>query len=81
VHGWTLRTMINAAEEAIEQSAADESERARNRAKLYAPPRPARRAGGRRPRPPRVPVKAIDAEAMMAQLAAEDARVSGMRTS
>ncbi|WP_327415383.1 hypothetical protein [Streptomyces sp. NBC_01233] len=72
--------MLAAAEAAIEDSAEDQAERDRNRAKLYAPPRPAG-PGGRRMRPP--PAAGLDrsgAQALMAQLAAEDAKLAGRPT-
>jgi hypothetical protein len=88
--------MLNAAEAAIDASAEDDAERARNRAKLYAPPagagvpRGARRAGTGARRPSRPSAAAAPAEAgggmtrgraqaLMAQLAAEDGRLSGGR--
>lgn len=86
--------MLNAAEAAMDSTAEDDAERARNRAKLYAPPtgaggpRGARRpgAGARRPVRPSPAVAGPGdqdgmswghAQALMAQLAAEDARLAG----
>lgn len=69
--------MLNAAEAAIDASADDDSERARNRAKLYALPAGERRAAGaRRPRPPGMGLDMAKAQALAAQLAAEDARLT-----
>jgi hypothetical protein len=88
--------MLNAAEAAIYTAAEDDAERARIRAKLYAPPGGAVRRGARRPgaappaggpgasRPERAaPVgegmSRSAAQSLMAQLAAEDARLAGGR--
>ncbi|WP_413808109.1 hypothetical protein [Streptomyces sp. OE57] len=96
--------MLNAAEAAIDAAAEDDAERARNRAKLYAPPagagragasRPGARAGAARPArsmgasraartgdsPPSMGdgVSMGQAQSIMAQLAAEDARLAGGR--
>ncbi|MGW2570869.1 hypothetical protein [Streptomyces sp. NPDC001537] len=38
-HAWLLKRMLNAAEAAMDAAAQDESERARNRAELYASPK------------------------------------------
>ncbi|WNI20287.1 hypothetical protein [Actinacidiphila sp. ITFR-21] len=74
--------MLNAAEAAMESAADDDAERARNRAKLYAPPRGTRRGGGgRRVRPPGAGLDMASAQALAAQLAAEDARLTGGATS
>ncbi|CAM5301244.1 hypothetical protein AB0F92_22685 [Kitasatospora aureofaciens] len=70
--------MLSAAEAAIDDAAADETERQRNRAKLYMPPRS---RDGRRMRPAGTRLDAAGAQALMAQLAAEDARLAGGRTS
>ncbi|MBT2490651.1 hypothetical protein J7E96_19450 [Streptomyces sp. ISL-96] len=72
--------MLSAAEAAIDDAAEDEAQRERNRAELYAPPRAAG-PGGRRVRPP--PAARLDqsgAQALMAQLAAEDTQLAGRRT-
>lgn len=68
--------MLDAAEAAMEQAAADDAERARNRAKLYAPPAGAapRRAAGRADTGGGM--GRAQAQALMARLAAEDARYS-----
>ncbi|MCF3960607.1 hypothetical protein [Streptomyces fuscigenes] len=85
--------MLNAAEASIDASAEDDGERTRNRAKLYAPPagavrRGTQRAGVTRPatgasRPSAPPgqggMSRSHAQALMAQLAAEDARLAGPR--
>ncbi|WP_326768679.1 hypothetical protein OG978_32815 [Streptomyces sp. NBC_01591] len=65
--------MLSAAEAALEQGAADEAERQRIRAELYRPPKgeqgsQARQAQG---------MSLGAAQALMAQLAAEDARLTG----
>lgn len=77
IHRWTLTRMLNAAEAAMDAAAADDAERARNRARLYAPPRGTtrRRAAVGGTRPPTV--SRADAEALLAQVAAEDSRLAG----
>ncbi|MFF2612381.1 hypothetical protein [Kitasatospora sp. NPDC058046] len=70
--------MLSAAEAAIDDAAADDTERQRNRARLYTPPRT---ADGRRMRPAGTRLDAASAQALMAQLAAEDAQLAGRRTS
>lgn len=66
--------MLNAAEAAMDQAAEDDAERARNRTKLYAPPKGmgvregARRAG--------LAMDRNQAQSMMAQLAAQDAQLT-----
>lgn len=65
--------MLNAAEAAMDQAAADDGERARNRAKLYAPPKGASGRGQRRH--PSVAMNPSQAQALMAQLAAQDAQL------
>lgn len=74
--------MLNAAEVSMDQAAEDDAERARNRAKLYAPPKDARgrRPDGRRVRPPGMSMDRGKAQALAAQLAAEDAKLTGRRT-
>lgn len=70
--------MLSAAEATLEQGAEDEGERRRIRAKLYAPPKgsqPQRVA-----RPPGMGLGMGDAQALAAQLAAEDARLTGGNT-
>ncbi|MFH8577110.1 hypothetical protein [Streptomyces zaomyceticus] len=67
--------MLAAAEAAIEDAAEDQAERDRNRAKLYAPPRVAGPGGQRMRPPPAIRVDQAGAQALMAQLAAEDARL------
>ncbi|MGW6459790.1 hypothetical protein ACWF94_28330 [Streptomyces sp. NPDC055078] len=66
--------MLSAAEASIDAGAEDDNERARNRAKLYAPPKGSRPQGRRLP-PPAMAMDRSDAQAMMARLAAEDARL------
>lgn len=74
--------MLNAAEATMDQAAEDDAERARNRAKLYAPPKEARGRGrgGRPVRPPGMSLDRSQARDLAAQLAAEDARFTGRRT-
>ncbi|MFF4292081.1 hypothetical protein ACFY0N_00320 [Streptomyces vinaceus] len=71
--------MLNAAEVSMDQAAEDDAERAKNRARLYAPPKSQRRPGGRRPPVPGVSMTAAQAQALTAKLAAEDARLTGGR--
>lgn len=66
--------MLSAAEASIDAGAEDEAERARNRAKLYAPPK-GREKQARRARPAATNMDRSQAQAMMARLAAEDARL------
>ncbi|WP_328427925.1 hypothetical protein [Streptomyces sp. NBC_00443] len=77
--------MLAAAEAQMDAAAEDEQERARNRAKLYAPPERARRRAPRAPDAPRPKPAAggmtLDgAQALMAQLAAQDAQLTGRRS-
>ncbi len=65
--------MLNAAEAAMEQSAEDDKERARNRAKLYAPPKGMAKTRGQ-PRPGTA-MNRGQAQALMAQVAAQDAQL------
>ncbi len=58
----------------MEQSAEDDAERRRIRAQLYAPPKGSQ-AGRRRMRPPGMAMG--QAQSLAAQLAAEDARLTG----
>lgn len=72
--------MLNAAEAAMDESAADDAERQRNRARLYQPPRAAR--GERRAvpvAPGRTGSTREQVRARQAQIAAEDAMFSGGR--
>ncbi|WP_327385077.1 hypothetical protein [Streptomyces sp. NBC_01207] len=57
----------------MDQAAEDDAERARNRARLYAPPK----GRGRRGPVPGVTMNRAKAAQMVAQLAAEDARLGG----
>jgi hypothetical protein len=67
--------MLNAAEAAIDALAEDDTARERTRAMLYAPPGG---AGGerRRARPPGAGMDMASAQALAAQVAAEDARMT-----
>ncbi|MGW3512093.1 hypothetical protein [Streptomyces sp. NPDC000994] len=56
-------------------SADDDAERSRIRASLYAPPRAERRSRGQRPQPQRGTMTMQGAQALMAQLAAQDAQL------
>ncbi|MEU2487024.1 hypothetical protein ABZ593_20750 [Streptomyces sp. NPDC012617] len=67
--------MINAAEASILASAEDEAEARRMKAKLYAPPK-----GVRRARAPQMGFDVSQAQALAAQLEAEDARLTGRRS-
>jgi hypothetical protein len=64
--------MINAAEAAMEQAAEDDGERARNRARLYAPPKNVARGQRRRPG---TAMNRGQAQALMAQLARQDSQL------
>ncbi|MET9818344.1 hypothetical protein [Streptomyces sp. NPDC006355] len=83
--------MLNAAEAAIYATAEDDADRARKHAQLYAPPAGAARRGARRPGGSRPAAGAPretgppatgegmsmgHAQSLMAQLAAEDARLA-----
>lgn len=70
--------MLNAAEAAMDQAAADDGERARNRAKLYAPPQGLKSGRGQR-RHPSMAMNQGQAQALMAQLAAQDAQLGRAR--
>jgi len=74
--------MLAAAEAAMDMTAEDDAERQRNRAKLYAPPSNARRrsAGAGQSRPTAGGMDLAAARAMMAQVAAEDAKAVGRRS-
>jgi hypothetical protein len=72
--------MLSAAEAAIDQSAADDGERQRNRAKLWAPPAGYRPGPGKRVRVPGLGLDEGQARALAQQLAAEDAQLTGRRT-
>lgn len=74
--------MLNAAEARIFGAAEDETTRERARAQLYAPPRDGAAGKGRArsrtgPTPARMDMG--QAQALMAQMAAEDARLGGPR--
>ncbi|MFF4755550.1 hypothetical protein ACWD5R_32015 [Streptomyces sp. NPDC002514] len=70
--------MLSAAEATLEQGAEDEAERQRIRTKLYAPPEGYR--SPKRARPAGAGMNLSQAQSLAAQLAAEDARMSGSRT-
>ncbi|MFI5629230.1 hypothetical protein ACIA8E_07585 [Streptomyces sp. NPDC051664] len=73
--------MLNAAEAAMEAAAEDDAERQRNRAKLYAPPGGRRRTpAGRQASPTGAGLDMARAQSLAAQLAAEDANLTGGRT-
>ncbi|MEU8831761.1 MULTISPECIES: hypothetical protein [unclassified Streptomyces] len=73
--------MLNAAEAAMDAAAEDDAERQRNRAKLYAPPGGRRRTPAERQvRPPGAGLDMARAQSLAAQLAAEDAKLTGGRT-
>ncbi|GAA2948112.1 hypothetical protein ACFPN0_15325 [Kitasatospora cinereorecta] len=72
--------MLNAAEAAMDQVAEDDGERARNRAKLYAPPKGYRPPGGRRQRPAGTGMNMAQAMALTAQLSTQDAQIGRQRT-
>ncbi len=69
--------MLNAAEAQIEAGAKDDSERARKRAELYAPPKGYRARTGASERPRAAAMNVNDAQALMAAMASEDARLRG----
>ncbi|MCX5326274.1 hypothetical protein [Streptomyces sp. NBC_00120] len=66
--------MLNAAEASIDAAAEDDAERARYKAKLYAPPKGEQRRS-QRGRPPGMGMDRAAAQAMAAKVAAEDARL------
>ncbi|WP_433856650.1 hypothetical protein [Streptomyces kronopolitis] len=66
--------MLNAAEASMDAAAEDDAERRRNKAKLYAPPKGQQRRN-QRGRPPGMRMDRAAAQAMAAQVAAEDARL------
>lgn len=72
--------MINAAEASIDASAEDDAERRRLRAKLYAPPKHRPQQSGRPARPSQMQMNASEAQALAAQLEAEDKRLAGRRS-
>ncbi|PSK57997.1 hypothetical protein B0E38_01842 [Streptomyces sp. 111WW2] len=79
--------MLAAAEAAMDAGAEDDAERARNRARLYAPPVTSRRrlaprsADEPRPKPPGGGVSMEHAQSLLAQLAAQDAQLTSRRNS
>lgn len=75
---WTLSRMLSAAEAAIDSTAEDDGERARNRAKLYAPPKG--QARGRRRPIPGVSMNRAQAQSLAAQMAAQDAKLTRGRS-
>jgi hypothetical protein len=72
--------MLNAAEASMDQAAGDDAERARNRAKLYAPPQGYRPPDGRRAKMPGAGMTAGQARALTARLTAQDAQLTGRRS-
>ncbi|MFZ4160424.1 hypothetical protein ACOZDE_18635 [Streptomyces griseoincarnatus] len=79
--------MLAAAEAQIDAAAEDDQERARNRARLYAPPaegarrrRGPRAADAPRPKPTAGGMTLEGARALMSQLAAQDAQLTGGRS-
>ncbi|MFB0617220.1 hypothetical protein [Streptomyces sp. AGS-58] len=68
---------MNAVEAQLDAGAKDDSERARRRAELWAPPKNARARAGAASRPRPAAMQASDAQALMAALAGEDARLMG----
>lgn len=59
----------------MDAAAEDEAERQRSRARLYAPPKGMKAAGGRRVRPPGTGMGLAQARALAAQVAVEDAQL------
>ncbi|MGX1514045.1 hypothetical protein [Streptomyces collinus] len=78
--------MLAAAEAQMDAAAEDDQERARNRARLYAPPaEEARRRRSRapdapRPKPAAGSMTLEGAQALMSQFAAQDAQLTGRRS-
>ncbi|MFD8509721.1 hypothetical protein ACFV27_01045 [Streptomyces antimycoticus] len=75
--------MLAAAEAQMDAAAEDDAERARNRAKLYAPPaenRRRRRPSGEPPRPVAGGMSLDQVQALMSQMAAQDAQFTGGRS-
>ncbi len=64
----------------MDQGAEDDAQRKRNRAKLWQPPHGFRPPPGQRVRVPGSGMTANRAQQLMQEMAAEDARVAGMRT-
>jgi hypothetical protein len=71
--------MLNAAEAAMDQAAADDGERQRNRARLYAPPKGAAPEVRRQARAA-MGMSRAQAQALTSQLTAEDAKLTGGAT-
>lgn len=71
--------LLSAAEVSIDQAAEDDTERRRNRARLWAPPKGYRPPPGKRVRVPGMGMTAAQARAMTAAAAAEDARLTAGR--
>jgi hypothetical protein len=74
IHGWRLRTLLAAVEARLDQSAADDGERQRNRAKLYAPP-PGHQ---KKPAAGRARGRAMDLDAvraLMSTMSTQDAQI------
>lgn len=68
--------MLNAAEAQIYAGAKDETEQARLKSKIYAPPKGARGPSGRRQRPAGARMSKGDARSFMAQAAAQEAQAT-----
>lgn len=83
-HSWTLTRLLRAAEVLLDRLAADDAERERMRAQLYAPPhqraRPTRVPGGTRRPPHGSGMTQRQAQELIARVAAEDSNPSGGRT-
>src|SRR5690606_27417883 len=77
---WTLKRMLNAAAAAMDMAAEDDAARERNTARLYAPPRGARKPGGGGQRPARTGMSMDQVRAMMASVATEDAQLTRRRS-
>ncbi|PWI06535.1 hypothetical protein DIZ27_32870 [Streptomyces sp. NWU339] len=71
--------MLNAAEAAMDMAAEDDAARERNRAKLYAPPRGARRDTSKS-RPAATGMSLDQVKAMMSAVAQEDAQLTRGRS-
>ncbi|GGZ73312.1 hypothetical protein GCM10010389_08630 [Streptomyces echinoruber] len=69
--------MLNAAEAQLAAGAKDDSERARQRAELYAPPKGHRARAGAPGRSRPAGMGLGDARALIAAMASEDARLTG----
>lgn len=68
--------MLNAAEAQIDATAKDDKERARLKAKIYAPPKGVRDPSGRRVRPAATRMTKGAAQSFLAQAAAQEAQAT-----